>query len=69
MFSKWPVYDQWNPAIPYNINASAILVTFVSLNTVFDLATLGIPLASIRSLRIDTHRKLVLSTIFSLGSM
>ncbi|KAL8685195.1 MAG: hypothetical protein Q9224_005918 [Gallowayella concinna] len=69
MFSKWPVHDQWNPAVPYNINASAILISFVVGNTLLDLATLFLPLAGIRSLQMDYRRKLMLSGIFSFGSV
>lgn len=69
IFSKWPVYDQWNPAVPYNINASAILVAFVTGNTLLDLFTLFLPLAGIRSLQMDSRRKLMLSAVFSAGSM
>ena len=69
IFSKWPIYEQWNPKAPYNINISAILITFVAGNTLLDLLTLILPLAALRSLQMNTHRKLTLSTIFGLGSM
>ena len=69
IFSKWPVSDQWNPVVPYNINASAVLIVFVVGNTLFDLLTLSLPLAALRNLQMDTHRKLLLSTVFSLGSL
>ena len=36
IFSKWPVYEQWNPKAPYNINVSAVLITFVAGNGIFD---------------------------------
>lgn len=55
--------------VPYNINISAILIVFVVGNTLLDLFTLILPLAALRSLQMDNHRKLLLSTIFSLGSM
>ncbi|KAL9633147.1 MAG: hypothetical protein Q9204_003518 [Flavoplaca sp. TL-2023a] len=69
VFSKWPVRDQWNPAVPYNINASAVLIAFVVGNTLLDLGTLFLPLAGVRSLQMDPRRKLMLSAIFSFGSV
>ena len=49
IFSKWPVYEQWNPEAPYNINISAMLIMFVAMNTIFDLLTVCLPLATLRS--------------------
>ena len=69
IFCKWPVYDQWNPEVPYNINVSAFLITNVAGNTLFDLLTLSLPLVALRGLQIDTHRKVMLSIVFSFGSM
>lgn len=69
VFSKWPVYEQWNPEAPYNINISAILIAYVAGNAILDILTLSLPLAALRGLQMDAHRKLILTTIFSLGSM
>ena len=69
IFCKWPVYDQWNPEAPYNLNASALLITYVAGNTLFDLLTLSLPLVALRGLQMDTHRKVMLSVVFSFGSM
>ena len=69
IFCKWPVYDQWNPEVPYNVNTSALLITYVAGNTLFDLLTLSLPLVALRGLQMDTHRKVMLSTVFSFGSM
>ncbi|KAL8924484.1 MAG: hypothetical protein Q9172_002649 [Xanthocarpia lactea] len=69
IFSKWPIQDQWNPVVPYNINAAAILISFVVGNTLLDLASLFLPLAGIRSLQMDPRRKIMLCAIFSFGSI
>ena len=69
IFSKWPVHEQWNPEAPYNINISAILITFVAGNTIFDLLTLSLPLVALRSLQMTSQRKLLSATIFSFGSL
>jgi len=68
IFSKWPVPEQWNPESSYRINISAILIAFIVGNALFDIAILSLPLMTIRNLQMNSQRKLILSTIFSLGS-
>lgn len=69
IFSKWPVYKQWNPEADYNVDVSAVLISFVVGNAIFDLFTLALPLATLRGLQMNSNRKLVLSIVFIFGSM
>ncbi|KAL2047496.1 hypothetical protein ABVK25_011480 [Lepraria finkii] len=69
LFSKWPIYEQWNPEAAYNISIPALLTFFVAGNSTFDLITLCLPLLVIRTLQMKTHRKVILSSIFALGSL
>ncbi|GLA55396.1 hypothetical protein AnigIFM63604_002044 [Aspergillus niger] len=68
IFSKWPVYLQWDPTAPYDINASAILICYVAGNSFFDLLTLVLPIAAVQRLQMDQSKKLFMSVIFVLGS-
>ncbi|GKZ63374.1 hypothetical protein AnigIFM63309_001570 [Aspergillus niger] len=68
IFSKWPVYLQWDPTAPYDINASAILICYVAGNSLFDLLTLALPIAAVQKLQMDQSKKLFMSVIFVLGS-
>ena len=54
---------------PYDISISALLIFFVAGNSIFDLLTLCLPLLVIRTLQMKPHRKVVLSSIFALGSL
>ncbi|KAI1383945.1 uncharacterized protein F4822DRAFT_418099 [Hypoxylon trugodes] len=69
IFDKWPVSEQWNPLAPYTVNVSALLISFCAGNAVLDVLTLVLPLLTIRNLQMNAGRKLVLSVIFSLGSI
>ncbi|KAL9108365.1 MAG: hypothetical protein Q9227_006825 [Pyrenula ochraceoflavens] len=69
VFSKWPIKDQWNPEVPFNINIPAILIFYVAFNATLDLFTLALPLTAVRALQMSKHRKNVLSIIFTLGSL
>ncbi|KAJ5777170.1 lactate/malate dehydrogenase alpha/beta C-terminal domain family protein [Penicillium odoratum] len=68
IFSKWPVYAQWDPYAPYNMNASAVLICYVVGNSAFDILTLALPIAAVQTLRMDQSKKLFMTVIFSLGS-
>lgn len=41
IFSKWPVYDQWDPLVPYNSNNAAVLISFLVLNVRLRHSDLG----------------------------
>lgn len=68
IFSKWPVYLQWDPFAPYNMNASAVLICYVVGNSLFDILTLSLPIAAVQTLQINQSKKLFMTVIFSLGS-
>ncbi|KAJ5933962.1 hypothetical protein N7454_006291 [Penicillium verhagenii] len=68
IFSKWPVYLQWNPTAPYNLDASAVLIAYVIGNALFDILTLALPIAAVQTLQMDQSKKLFMTVIFSLGS-
>jgi hypothetical protein len=70
LFSKGiPISNQWNPMLPFSLDISAILIAFCAGNTALDVMTLVLPITAISSLRLSTSKKLVLSVIFSLGSL
>lgn len=64
-----PISRQWDPLSPFIVDVSAILLTFCAGNALLDLLTLALPIIAVRSLQIRTSKKLVVSVIFSLGSL
>jgi len=68
IFSKWPVYLQWDPTAPYNMDASAVLICYVVGNSLFDILTLALPIAAVQTLQMNQSKKLFMTVIFSLGS-
>ncbi|TAQ83786.1 hypothetical protein B7494_g7887 [Chlorociboria aeruginascens] len=69
IFDKKKVHDQWNPTVPYTLNVSALLIAFTAGNAILDILTLSLPILTIRNLQMNAGRKLILSVIFSLGSI
>jgi hypothetical protein len=54
---------------PFTLDISAILIAFCAGNSVLDIATLVLPLSVVRNLHVSTSKKLLLSVIFTLGSL
>lgn len=48
---------------------NAVLLTFCAGNALLDLLTLALPIIAVRNLQMSTNRKLLVSIIFSLGSL
>ncbi|KAF4612595.1 hypothetical protein G7Y89_g15584 [Cudoniella acicularis] len=69
IFDKWPVHEQWDPMKPYTLNVSTLLISFTAGNALLDILTLCLPLLTIRNLQMNSGRKLILSVIFSFGSV
>jgi len=69
IFDKKKVHDQWDPRVPYDLNVSALLIAFTVGNAILDILTLSLPILTIRNLQMNAGRKLILSVIFSLGSI
>ncbi|OJJ78031.1 hypothetical protein ASPBRDRAFT_191292 [Aspergillus brasiliensis CBS 101740] len=68
IFSKGPVYRQWDLTASYNTNPSAIIICYIAGNSFFDLLTLALPIAAIQRLHVDQSKKLFVSVIFVLGN-
>ena len=68
ILDKWPVYQQWNPEAPWNVNVGALLLSYVVINAFLDICIVALPLATIRKLQMSKNRKTMLSTIFIFGS-
>ncbi|KAI1192457.1 hypothetical protein F5X97DRAFT_329618 [Nemania serpens] len=49
IFDKYPVPEQWNPLTPYNVNVSALLISFCAGNAALDVLALALPLLTIRN--------------------
>ena len=55
--------------LPFTLDISAILIAFCAGNTTLDVITLMLPITAVSNLRLSTNKKLLLSVIFSLGSL
>ncbi|GKZ25306.1 hypothetical protein AbraIFM66951_002226 [Aspergillus brasiliensis] len=68
IFSKGPVYRQWDLTASYNTNPSAIIICYIAGNSFFDILTLALPIAAVQRLHVDQSKKLFVSVIFVLGN-
>ena len=70
IFADNPVEAQWNVGMPYTtFNDRAFWTAMGAINIALDIAILAIAQYKVWQLRMDTRRKLLISSVFLLGAL